>query len=166
VKRILLIAAVALALPGVALAKGPAKATLSGPGLEEPVQLGGYGPLPRLLDLSGLTTAFGTTGLDLLLPTRPPGELGPRYTLTWELHGSAVRQEVYPYAKPRPVTYTPSAGGWFVSTAELRNVLVRLGLPAAAPAGSSRKGSIPGIAAGAFAAGMAGLVLVRRRRRS
>lgn len=165
-KGVLLVAAVVLAVPGAALAKGPSTVTLSGPGLEDPVQLGGYGPLPTLPDLSGLTTAFGGTGLDWLLPSRPPGDLGPRYTLTWDLHGSAVRQEVYPYAKPRPVTYTPSAGGWFVSTDELRTTLIGLGLPASAPAAESRNGGIAGIAAGALAAGMAGLVLVRRRRRS
>ena len=43
--------------------------------------------------------------------SRPAGALGPRYTITWIMPGpnntkGAVEQNVYPYAKPSPVTYT------------------------------------------------------------
>ena len=57
-----------------------------------------------------------------------------------------VVQDVYPYAKPVPLTFMRSGqlfwgthrtfGGWFRSSADLRQVLVRAGLPPKAPTAS------------------------------
>jgi len=58
---------------------------------------------------------------------------------------SRVVQEVYPYAKPVPLTHMNAGqtywngrkthGGWFQASAGLARMLVRAGLPAAAPTG-------------------------------
>jgi hypothetical protein len=181
-KNILLITAVFLALPSAALAKGPSAAAITGPGLDEPLLVTGLGDESSLVGQMGFFPAtFGQTP-DPMLPSRPKGDLGPRYAVRYTVPGptntnSVVRQDLYPYAEGGPVLYMKpgqpffetqrTRGGWFRASADLTKTLVRLGLPTAVSAGeSSRKGSIAGIAAGAFAAGMAGLVLVRRRRRS
>jgi hypothetical protein len=75
---------------------------------------------------------------------RPKGKLGPRYTVTWSVPGpndtSRIRQALYPYAKPRPVTYMRpnqlfwdgrrTYGGWFLAEPALKRTLVAVGLPA------------------------------------
>lgn len=165
-----------------AQAKGPSAATITGPGLFSPITVDAVDGEAGFIGETGFFPAtFGQTP-DPMLPARPRGDLGPRYTITYKVPGpyntnSVVRQDLYPYAEGGPVLYTKPGqrffdgqrthGGWFRANADLTQTLVRLGLPKAVPAGkSSRNGGIAGIAAGAFAAGMAGLVLVRRRRRS
>ena len=58
-----------------------------------------------------------------------------------------LRQDVYPYAKPRPVSYMkpgqrvfmnqPTHGGWFVAAPSLKRMLVAAGLPESPPAGGA-----------------------------
>jgi MYXO-CTERM domain-containing protein len=180
--KTLLFVAVVLALPAAAQAKGPSAASITGPGLFSPITVDAVGHESGFIGQTGFFPAtFGQTP-DPMLAARPKGDLGPRYTITYTVPGpnntnSVVRQGLYPYAEGGPVLYTKPGqrffdgqrthGGWFRATPDLTRTLVRLGLPKAVPAAeSSHKESIAGIAAGAFAAGVAGLVLVRRRRHS
>jgi hypothetical protein len=147
-------ALVAAALvPGLALGKGASAATIRGPGLETPVRLGGSGEpgsgaqLGRIAQSAGFFQAvFGQTP-DPMRAHRPRGILGPRYRITYVMPGPSgdagrIRQYVYPYAKPAPVTYMApgqrfwtteeTRGGWFVASSTLRRQLVVAGLPATA----------------------------------
>jgi hypothetical protein len=144
VKKLALIALVALALPATAFAKGPSHASIAGPGMTTIRISGAEGsatPFWRLVEAAGwFEAAWGPSRLP---QTSPPGELGPRYTITWSVPSSSrLHQDVYPYAKPYPVTYMPRAqkiwgtpvkGGWFVGGAKLRKALARVGMPAEAP---------------------------------
>jgi hypothetical protein len=144
VKKLALIAIVALALPATALAKGPSHAAIGGPGLATIKVSGAEGsvtPFWRLVEATGWFEA--AWGPHRLPQPAPEGELGPRYTITWAVPSSSrLRQDVYPYAKPYPVTYMPSGqkiygtpvkGGWFVGGVKLKKALARVGVPAEAP---------------------------------
>jgi hypothetical protein len=144
----------ALALPNAAAAKGPSSASISGPRLDRSLAIQGQGemgpgtPLGALVNFGGyFSQMFGQTP-DPTLKAQPKGSLGPRYKVVYVVPGpngiqSRVVQLVYPYAKPVPLTYmrpgqpfwsTDRAhGGWFRASAGLKRVLVRAGLPAAAP---------------------------------
>lgn len=145
----------ALALPAVAAAKGPDQASISGPGLQGSVPIKGDGesgfgtPLGNLVEFGGYFPAVFGQQPDPMLKARPKVDLGPRYTVTYRVPGpgagpSRIVQYVYPYAKPYAVSYMPpgqrfwvdqhTRGGWFLANAELKGTLVRLGLPATAPA--------------------------------
>jgi hypothetical protein len=148
-----ILAAAALALPTLAVAKGPASATISGPGLEGSLAITGDGesgpgtPLGTLVDGGGFfAQVFGQTP-DPTMRTRPNGTLGPRYKVVYLVPGpnatrSRVVQYLYPYAKGAPLTYMKPGqtfwngrkahGGWFRGSIELRKMLVRSGLPARA----------------------------------
>ena len=143
-KKLALIVIVALAQPATALAKGPSRASIAGTGLTTVRISGAEGsatPFWRLVEAAGwFEAAWGPSRLP---KTRPQGELGPRYTITWTVPSSSrLRQDVYPYAKPYPVTYMPSGqtiyetpvkGGWFVGGVKLRKALARVGVLAEAP---------------------------------
>ena len=145
-KRILLVCTVALAVPVLALAKGPTAATVEGPGIRT-LTISGNGEDGGLSRLGRLTMAlgffpavFGQTP-DPMLRSRPKGTLGPSYTIVWRVPGpnatSRIRQVAYPYAKPRPLAYMRPGqpfwegdrtyGGWFRADPSLRRIL---GLPA------------------------------------
>ena len=146
-------ALVALVLPALATAKGPVGATLSGPGLEDPLTFRGDGEGPGT-GLGNLATSsgffaqmFGQTP-DPTFASRPSGVLGPRYKILYTVPGpndiqSRVVQFVYPYAKPVVITYMKPGqpfwhterahGGWYRASARLKRVLVRAGLRATAP---------------------------------
>lgn len=87
-----------------------------------------------------------------------PADLGPRYLVTYRMdfgsgpEGDAIRQELYPYAKGGPVTYTPPGqkqtweedltgmgtstpipSGWFRTNSGFFQYLVQNGLPATNP---------------------------------
>jgi hypothetical protein len=147
-KRLLLIAAVALALPAAALAKGPSQAVVTGPGLDDNgVAIANLGDDSDLTGLSGFFPATFGQSPNPMLDSAPEGTLGPKYTIRYRVPGPSrtdtIVQDVYPYAEPSPVTYTPPGqrffdnqqthGGWYVSTLQLRNVLVHAGLPAGQP---------------------------------
>jgi hypothetical protein len=142
-----------LALAAPALAKGPARATLSGPGLESSIAVTGEGEggtgtaLGALVDSGGFfAQVFGQTP-DRTSQRVPAGTRGPRYTVVYVVPGpnevsSGLVEYVYPYAKPVPLTYMRATqrfwdgrrthGGWYRSTPALTRLLIRLGLPAQA----------------------------------
>jgi hypothetical protein len=148
-KRLLLMAAVALALPAAALAKGPSEAVVTGPGIDgDGLAIAGLGDDSDLTGLSGFFPATFGQSPDPMLASPPKGTLGPKYAIRYTVPGpsgsdATIVQDVYPYAEPSPVTYTrpgqpffdteKTRGGWYVGTPGLRDVLVRAGLPAESP---------------------------------
>jgi MYXO-CTERM domain-containing protein len=179
--------AAALVLPAAAAAKGPASASVSGPGLDRPLRFAGNGewgnntPLGRLTAEAGFFPAAFGQQPDPMLPARPAGKLGPRLRISYVVPGNGtdrIVQYVYPYARGGAVTYmkpgqpifdVTTQGGWFRAEG-LRRTLVRQGLPARAlPAPASNDPSsialIAGIGIpGALVALGAGAFLARRRR--
>jgi hypothetical protein len=82
-----------------------------------------------------------------------PADLGPRYLVTYRFYGDdLIRQELYPYAKDGPVTYTPPgqevtagismqiAAGWYQSSLGFLQYLVDQGLPERNPVASVATG--------------------------
>jgi MYXO-CTERM domain-containing protein len=182
--RSLLLAAVALALllPATAAAKGASEATITGPGLDSLTLRGEGGmELGSLADHAGLYPSLFGQSPDPMLPGRPSGNLGPKYTITWVVPGpdrvDRVRQYLYPYAAGGPVTYMPSGqrvfndrsrGGWYRASIGLRDQLVAAGLPARAPS-TSKSGHALAFTFGGLGAAallLAGGALAVRRRRS
>jgi hypothetical protein len=95
------------------------KATISGPGLDEPIDLSGRGYAPTDADMfAGQMGVLETDGVDGPEKARPD-DLGPRYVVRFVYplfeHGAhgierekvVVRQHLYPYALGGPWTYTP-----------------------------------------------------------
>jgi hypothetical protein len=192
-KRFLIFSLLALALPAAALAKGASEATIEGPGLHGTITIPGSGepgggtPLGQIAELAGFfPSVFGQVPT-ATLPGKPSVQLGPRYVVRYTMPGpgttSIIVQNVYPYAKPYPVTYTPpgqpfwggqhTVGGWYATTAELKIALEDVGLPETAPPVGGDGGfwsntpRIVGVAGGIAAVVLAalGLVVVVRRRR-
>jgi hypothetical protein len=186
---------IAALLPSLGVAKGPVEATLDGPGLAAPIEFGGWteadpwrAPIEPLATAAGFFPAAFGGDSGLLASKRPAGDLGPRYTLTYGLGGpedgeERIVQDVYPYAKPRPVTYMApdqpfygtmsTRGGWFVATSPfappLDYVLREAGLPRDPPTGRD-PGTFPwtiaaGLAALATTLGLAALTVLLLRRR-
>lgn len=169
---------VAVMLPSLAAAKGPASASISGPGLDGPLAIGGDGegpgtPLGTLVDASGFFPQMYGQSPTPTLRRQPKGTRGPRYGVVYVVPGpngisSRVVQQVYPYAEPTPLSYMrrgqsfwgsrKTLGGWFRASGDLKTLLVRVGLPATAPPTSS--GSSPARAIGPIAGVFALLVLV------
>lgn len=202
-KRFLIVSILALAVPAAALAKGASEATIEGPGLDGSVVIPGKGegdgnsPLGRVVRLSGFFPSVFEQSPNPMLDTKPSVALGPRYTIRYVVPGpegtSVLYQDVYPYAKPYPVTYTKPGqpfwgaegpdsptrpdgqhtfGGWYTSTAELKLALEEVGLSATPPSPRSDGfwsskpqliGVVGGIAAGTLA--VIAFPLRRRRRR-
>ncbi len=143
------IALLAVLAPTAALAKGASEAEIVGPGLDGPISLAGEGQLGgevlmQIAEEAGFFPAVFVRSPDPMLDERPAGDLGPKYTITYVMPGpnnevDELLQDVYPYAKPDPVTYTApgqpffgteqTRGGWFVATSLLRDQLVAAGLP-------------------------------------
>ena len=119
-------AAISLATP--ALAKGPAQASITGPGLPRAIVLSGGGepgmpgPLATLAGQTGLFALLfgpGIVGVPEPAPLRtspPKASLGPRYTVIYTVPGvipqpgqqdGRIRQDLYPGAAGGPVIYTP-----------------------------------------------------------
>ena len=153
-KKLALIVLAALALPSAALAKGPSAAVIVGPGLTA-IRISGQEGTPtpfwRLTEAAGWFEAvYGPSRL----PQEPPkGDLGPHYTITWTVPtDGTLRQDVYPYAKPSPLTYMPAGGriygakvrgGWFDGGTRLRKALVAVGVSAQPPKALSASGQTP-----------------------
>lgn len=184
-----LVAALGAVLAPASLAKGPSAAEIDGPGLKGPIAITGFGEpgspssLGQLVEHGGFFSAvFGQTP-DPMLSSRPSGDLGPLYRITFTVPGpnsseSTIVQETYPYATPQPVTYMKPGqpfwdgqgthGGWFLGTPELKQALVSAGLPEAAPNGG-RGWSWPVttlVSSGAAMLVVAILLLLRRGLRS
>jgi hypothetical protein len=174
----------ALLVASAAQAKGPSEARITGPGLDGGITLEGNGEQAgsRLYDLTGgagfFAAAFGQSP-DPMLPSRPKGALGPKYSIVWTVPtGSGndrIRQDIYPYAKPYPVTYMPAGqtifdqetrGGWYLASLDTKTTLVRAGLPARAPLNEPSSAGFPtlpvALAAAALLA-LGGLAAAYRR---
>lgn len=171
-KRLLLLVAVlGLAMPATAFAKGPDEATITGPGLGKGITITGAeelgSPIMTFAEATGFFPAVFGQDFSPMLPSRPKGDLGPKYTIDYNVPGGdgtsfSISQDLYPYAQPHAVTYTKpgqqifdmeTTGGWF-SDATLKDQLVALGLPetvAAAEASSSSS-------AGFFSTGRLGVL--------
>lgn len=184
----LTVAALAVLVPTAALAKGASEGEIAGPGLSGPISLGGSGEpggggaLGEIADAAGFFQAVFAQTPDPMRATRPAGDLGPRYTITYVMPGPSgaedrIQQDVYPYARPYPVTYTKpgqrfwstneTRGGWFVAMPSLKDLLVGAGLPPNAPVteGAGGVSLVAGLSVvgAAVAIGVAGAVLVLRR---
>jgi len=189
-KRILIVAAIAaLVLPATALSKGPSGASISGPGTGGGLNIGGNGesggtPLGDLTQQAGFFPAMFGQDPDPMLSSRPKGDLGPKYTITYTVPGpnseaDRITQDLYPYANP-PVTYTKpgqeffgterTRGGWFKADPQLKEILVAAGLPKVDPTtGSSDDSWFPAglvslLAAALLLAAGTGIVMRRRTR--
>jgi hypothetical protein len=157
---LLVLVAAAVVAPS-ALGKGASEATISGPGVEGPIRLGGEGQeggelLMWIAEQSGFfPSAFPMTP-DPMLEARPAGELGPRYVVTYVMPGpnneeDTLVQHLYPYAQPSPVSYMEpgtsfwstrrTQGGWYVASSQLLDALVEAGLPREAPTSAPTDGS-------------------------
>jgi hypothetical protein len=175
----------ALALPATALGKGPSEAAIDIPG-GPAIRFTGYGEssgtsLGDLTQQAGFFEAAFGQAPDPMLPSRPKGDLGPRYTITYTVPtgtrvSDRIRQELYPYAATGPVTYMQpgqrlfgeeTPGGWFQADRRLKDLLVFAGLPAAAPAARSHGRSFPielaVLAALALGLSLATALVIRRR---
>jgi hypothetical protein len=185
-KRLLFpLVAVLLAFPAAAAAKGPSKAEVSGPGIGKALVVVGAEspgtPLMTLAESSGFFPLVFTTTPDPTSRTRPAGNLGPRYRVVYRVPGpnrvDTLRGDLYPYAKPRPVSYMKPGqrfwdgqrthGGWYVGDARMKGTLVRAGLSPTPPRGGTGGGSsswwIGAIVIGVSLAAGAAWTLLRRR---
>ncbi|HET8873216.1 MAG TPA: hypothetical protein VFM83_05980 [Gaiellaceae bacterium] len=153
-KRLFIIVLVAsFALPATALGKGPSAASIDGPAAGGGgITFTGYGEsagssLGDLTLLAGFFPAAFGQEPSPMLPSRPKGDLGPRYTITYTVPtgtgvADRIRQDLYPYAVGGPMTYMEpgqklfgreTAGGWFQADRHLKELLVSTGLPPKAP---------------------------------
>ena len=178
-----------LLLPAAALGKGASEATSTGPGIGDGITLAGEGQvgggqLSQLAQEAGFFPSVFATSPNPMLAKRPGGDHGPRYRIVYTMPGpngvtDLIRQDLYPYATPQPVTYVEpgqqyfgterTVGGWYVASSTLKEGLVAVGLPETAP-GDGGGTVLPWapIGAAAIVAVLAslGLVLTRARRRS
>jgi hypothetical protein len=171
-RLLLLVALAALALPVAAFAKGPDEATITGPGLGKAITITGPeedgSPMMDFAMASGFFPAAFGQEPNPMLPDRPKGDLGPKYTIEYNVPAGegesfAISQDLYPYAQPYAVTYMKAGqeifdmttrGGWFTDAA-LKDQLVALGLPKTAAAAKDNSSS----SAGLFSTGRLGALV-------
>jgi hypothetical protein len=171
----------ALGAASPALAKGITSATITGPGLDDPIDAGNDIP-----DLSALTHVWevspGHPDAIPLADEPPTPDVGPAYLVTWRImtgpsETTPLQQVLYPHAAGGPLVDTPAgqrlhggeiAGGWHRADARLARTLMALGVPGGGAAADS---AWPGVTAGTVAValaafgGLAALVVRRARRR-
>jgi hypothetical protein len=177
----------ALALPAAASAKGPSAARIAGPGLSAPVTIeASSSDLGLLVDQTGFfPQTFGQSPSPLLRDQPAVRQLGVRYTVTYTVPGpttSTVQQELYPYASGEVISYMEpgqaiwhmkTQGGWYRAglSSDLRDMLVRAGLPRTPPAALRSRSTSHireariAVAAGTGLALTAGLLFLLHRRR-
>jgi hypothetical protein len=159
--------ALALAVAVPAAAKGAiAEANISGPGLG-----GGSGSDGGAMRIENLATdrmwesgIMDDTKKDSVSEFGlAPADLGPKYLVTYRFDFGAgteddvMRQDLYPYAKGGPVTYTPPgqqftseefdaplSSGWWQSEPGFLQFLVENGLPATNPVAGAASADQPG----------------------
>ena len=187
---LLLTALVSALLPAAALGKGASEATITGPGLDGPITLAGEGQaggelLMAIAEAAGFFPAVFAQSPDPMFDQRPAGELGPKYTVEYVMPGpngeaDTIVQDIYPYASPSLVSYVEplqkywsdqqTRGGWYVASAELKDLLVTAGLPPTAPTDGARPSDSPWTVLGPVLvlvglAALGGLALAMTRRR-
>ncbi|MFC7359933.1 hypothetical protein [Nocardioides astragali] len=125
-----------------AFAKGPTAATVEGPGIDGRHLVfpeGDYAELGRLTEVTGFWNAFSDQGLAAEPPV-PEADLGPRYTVRWQMGSSWLETFVYPFAST-PAMRLPEAaaratgrnrGGWTTGSSEVRSVFETYGAAASA----------------------------------
>jgi hypothetical protein len=174
---LLAVVATGALLPATALGKEIKSVTITGPGLDQQISFSGKLDARTSIDLamqSGFFPELFDTSPDPTLTERPNGPLGPKFRATYEFPNpetgevARVVQDMYPYAKPYPVTYIPSGreiwkgqrahGGWYLSPPELKAMLVKAGLPRSAHVVRKSSGSSMSLWAGG-GAGAAVLLL-------
>ncbi|WP_433368810.1 hypothetical protein [Streptosporangium sp. CA-115845] len=141
------LAALLFSAGGVAWAKEPDSAVLTGPGLGGGVKIrpdseANSAGLDLLRQASGIGAVLVAELPGAPQADRPVGELGPAYRLVWHIPGeerTEVVQEVYPYAEPEPWVHTPAQPlvvrhGWSQAHSFLKDTLITFGLPENAPA--------------------------------
>ena len=175
-KRLLLVLALAaLALPATAFAKGPDEAKITGPGLDKAIVITGPeeegSPMMAFADAAGFFPAAFGQQPNPMLPGRPKGDLGPRYTIEYNVPGPegedyTLEQDLYPYALPYAVTYMKAGqeifdmtthGGWWTNSS-LKDQLVALGLPKTA--GAAEAADTSSSSAGFFSTGRLGVLVL------
>lgn len=190
----LAVALLGILAPPVAHAKSASQATIAGPGIDQPIEITGEGDvggsvLMQIAEGAGFFGAVFGQSPDPMLDARPAGSLGPRYTVTYVMPGPSsgldtIVQDVYPFAKPAPVSYTRPGqrfwtterthGGWYVAASSLEHDLVAAGVPVT-PRAITRSDGFSGPVVWAVAVLLATAVLsvlagrhyvVRRRSRS
>jgi hypothetical protein len=146
----LIVLGLVLVAAPAAMAKGASALSISGPGLDKPIDLRGPGEpgtdtaLAEISDDAGLFAVMFGDGGGRLSAERPAGELGPRYTVTYSVPGDGgtyrIVQDLYPWAAAGPHTYAKPGqrlwggqgfvGGWFRTPLALLPVLKSVGFPA------------------------------------
>lgn len=162
-----------------ALAKGPASATITGPGIDEPIELFDQRQ-PEQVMHEHIVDLIKQTGLWYATPTLEridqPGGLGEPVTLSWVNMGPpglseqerTIRQVIYLHADGGPVIETPEGQpglegwggdvtGWFRAPTELIDTVREFGVPT--DAGRAAATSSPALVLG----GLAFLILIAAR---
>jgi hypothetical protein len=102
--------ALVLAIPGMAVAKGPGldHAVLEGPGIDQQITL--TDRYPYMLNETVLSLAFGSSRDSDISRDHPPSNaLGPRYELVFHMAvGEPITVDLYPYAEAGPRAYAPA----------------------------------------------------------
>ena len=153
-RLVLLLTAFALVAASSASAKGPDQAIVTGPGLEDQdgriVFASGGGdpsggtPFMALVESGGFFQQTFGQSPDPTTPTRPKGDLGPRYEVVYRVPGpnggtATLRQSVYPFAAIGSVTYMAPGQSFFDGQRDARRLVrglagaqgdARLGRPA------------------------------------
>jgi len=170
------ISTVVIAGPASAKVESITEANITGPGLEGGLRI--EAPDTEGLWESGIDVAGGlddTRADSVEQLGLTPADLGPRYLVTYrfEFSDDLIRQDLYPYAKGGPVTYTPPGqeltvgvkmqitAGWYQSSLGFFHYLVDHGLPETNPvAPVATREPAPDTAPGAQTAPWAGIVVV------
>ncbi len=154
---LVLIAAILFGFADPVIAKGPESVTITGPGINRPIEVLAAENIDLVSQLMGQTSLWFGTSRPPLQPEELPAELGPSYMLTWinsgppgdSLDQRTIRQLIYLDAENGPVIHTPDQEslrgwgpeviGWFEAPTSLRDTLAELGAPvsAAPPSGAA-----------------------------
>ena len=181
-KRLLFVLFTAALVVPAAFAKGPSEASISGPGLDKTITLAGMGDSSDLTQDAGFFPAVFGQSPDPMLPGKPAGKLGPKFTIRYIVPGGnstsfRLTQELYPYATGGALTYmkpgqaifgATTNGGWYRGGDALERTLAKVGLPVTAPrADNSGWGPFPTwlvVVAGVLVLVAASALAVRRLR--
>jgi hypothetical protein len=150
-KRLLFVLFAAALVVPAAFAKGPSEASISGPGLGKTITLAGMSDASDLTQNTGYFPAVFGQSPDPMLPGKPAGRLGAKFTIRYVVPGGnstsfRLTQELYPYAAGGALTYmkpgqaifgATTNGGWYRGGDALERTLARAGFPVTAPPAAS-----------------------------